>query len=275
MHCGEAASVGHAELAPMMIWTPLAPRPPPSQSAQPNARSPFRQKSDLIRIQSHHDPPLFTGGLLPLAQSPDGRGMPRPTMARTAFVVRAPHAINSRGQAPRTTEITHEKNTINGAIGATFTTPQAEKLLIERELGDGLLHVITVPGGSVYRVEDPETGELVLPDTHWLERGLADSSLRLYADDKGVITPERKLAKVFDRELILKLDPYAKARLAVMLPLLERGMDSTDPRLGGEIKKAWTRELQAEFGDRPETATVRDWFGRCRAPQSNSATCSV
>jgi putative transposase len=157
-----------------------------------------------------------------------------------------------------------KKNTINGAIGATFKTPQGEKLLIERELGDGLLHVITVPGGSVYRVEDPVTGELMLPDTHWLERGLADSSLRLYADDRGVIAPERKLAKVFDRELILKLDPYAKARLAVMLALLERGVDSTDPKLGSEIKKAWSRELQEEFGDRPETATVREWFGRCR-----------
>lgn len=157
-----------------------------------------------------------------------------------------------------------EKNTINGAIGATWKTPQGEKLLVERELGDGLLHVLTVPGGSVYRVEDPETGELMLPDTQWLERGLADASLQLYSDDQGVISPERKLAKVFDRELILKLDPYAKARLAVMLRLIERRMDSTDPRLGAEIKKAWTKELQAEFGDRPDTVTVRGWFGRCR-----------
>lgn len=156
------------------------------------------------------------------------------------------------------------KNTINGAIGATFITPQSQKLLIERELGDGLLHVITVPGGSVHRVDHPETGDLVLPDTHWLERGLADGSLRLFADDQGAIKPERKLAKIFDRELILKLDPYAEARLEVMLALLERGIDSSDPRLGSEIKKAWSKDLQTKFGDRPETATVRSWFGRCR-----------
>lgn len=157
-----------------------------------------------------------------------------------------------------------KKNTINGAIGATFTTPQGEKLLIERELGDGLLHVVTLPGGSVYRVEDPETGELMLPDTHWLECGLADGGLRLYADVTGVIRPERTLAKVFDRELILKLDPYAEARLAVMLWVIGRGMDATDPRLGAEIKKAWSKDLQAKFGDQPDTTTVREWFGRCR-----------
>ncbi|HEX8124235.1 MAG TPA: hypothetical protein VF548_01495 [Allosphingosinicella sp.] len=156
------------------------------------------------------------------------------------------------------------KNTINGAVGATFKTSHGEKLLIERELCDGLLHVITVPAGSVYRAEDPETGEMVLPDTRWLERGLADGSLRLYADEKGVIAPERRLAKVFDRELILKLDPYAEARLAVMLRLIEHGIDPTDPRLGPEIQKAWTPEIQAKFGDRPETATVREWYGRCR-----------
>ncbi len=77
-----------------------------------------------------------------------------------------------------------KKNTINGAIGTTFITPEEQKLLIERELGDGLLHVIVLPSGAVHRVEDPAIGELVLPDTAWLERGLADGGLRLGSKDR-------------------------------------------------------------------------------------------
>jgi putative transposase len=157
-----------------------------------------------------------------------------------------------------------KKNTINGAIGATFIDDHGQKLLIERDLGDGLLNVVELPRGTMHRVEDPATGERHLPDTDWLERSLADGSLRLYADDKGVIAPERKLAKVFDRDLILKLDPYAEARLAVMLTLIERGIDASDPRLGAEIRKAWTKELEEKHGACPETATVRGWFGRAR-----------
>jgi putative transposase len=158
-----------------------------------------------------------------------------------------------------------EKNTINGTIGATFITPEEQKLLIERELGDGLLHVITLPSGAVHRVEDPATGELVLPDTAWLERGLADGSLRLHTDASGVIAPERRAAKMFDRDLILKLDPKAQMRLEVILALIERGVDASDPRLGTEIDKIWTQGLQDRFGDRPETSKVRWWFGRCRS----------
>ena len=158
-----------------------------------------------------------------------------------------------------------KKNTINGAIGATFITPDQQKLHIERELGDGLLNVLELPSGSVHRVEDPTTGELILPDTHWLESGLADGSLRLYADEKGVIASERKLARVFDRDEILKLDPYAEARLAVMLGLIEKGIEGSEPNLGAMIRDIWTDELQEKFGDAPEIATVRSWFGRCQS----------
>ena len=162
------------------------------------------------------------------------------------------------------------KNTINGAIGATFITPEGQKLLIERELGDGHLNVLELPSGRMHRVEDPRTGELTIPDTAWLEHALADGSLRLYADERGVIAPERKLAQVYDRAVILGMDPYAEARLAVMLTLIERGIDASDPRLGPEIRKAWTEDLERKHGPCPDTATVRGWFGRC-----NGATVTL
>ena len=157
-----------------------------------------------------------------------------------------------------------KKSIINGTIGATFTTPQGERLLVERELGDGLLNVLTLPSGTVFRFQDPLTGDLRLPDTHWLESGLADGGLKLYADSNGVIASERRLAKVYDREEILKLDAYAEARLAVMLALIEKGMDGSEPNLGAMIHEAWTDDLKEKFGEAPEIATVRTWFSRCQ-----------
>ncbi|RJX68509.1 transposase [Tsuneonella suprasediminis] len=157
------------------------------------------------------------------------------------------------------------KNTINGAIGSTFINHEGLKLHLERELGDGLLNVLELPSGRVHRYEDPDTGELRLPDTRWLESGLADSSLRLHADDRGVIPHERILARVHDREEILQRDPYAEARLAVMLPLIEKCIEGNDPKLGAEIRKIWTEDLRAKFGNPPQIATVRGWFGRCHS----------
>ncbi|WP_294353684.1 DDE-type integrase/transposase/recombinase [uncultured Sphingomonas sp.] len=163
------------------------------------------------------------------------------------------------------------KNSINGAIGATFITGAGEKLLVERELGDGHLYVITVPGGALYRTQDQTTGDLLLPDTNWLERGLSDGSLRLYNANNSGIAPERKLAKVFDRDAILTLDPYAEARLAVISTLIERGISSAGPRLEAEIRRAWTDDLEKKHGPCPEVGTVRTWFGRCRGDSCDLA----
>lgn len=134
----------------------------------------------------------------------------------------------------------------------------------------GHLNVLELPSGRMHRIEDPQNGELIIPDTAWLERGLADGSLRLYADDRGVIAPARRMAKVYDRDLILDLDPYAEARLEVMLTLIERGIEASDPQLGPEVRRAWTKELEDKHGSCPETATVRGWFGRC-----NGATVTL
>lgn len=191
--------------------------------------------------------------------------MPRPTIGGRPSVVRTLKRIRFlRGVPALDGDPQMNKNTINGAIGATFITNEGQKLLLDRELGDKLLDVRNIPSGAIYRIEHPETGDLVLPDTSWLENGLADGSLRLFSDATGKIAPERTLARVYDREYILKRDPYAEARLAVVLHLLKSGTAAHDPKLGAEIKKAWTADLQAKFGDQPDPATVRTWFGRVR-----------
>ncbi|UYY58000.1 DDE-type integrase/transposase/recombinase [Sphingomonas sp. S2-65] len=151
---------------------------------------------------------------------------------------------------------------ISGVLGSTFVDSSGLKLLIERDLGDGLLHVIRLPSGATHRVENPETGELQLTDFPWFERNLAEGELRKIADRNGPVAPARAQARVFDREYILEKDPMAEARLKLILGLVERGVDASDARLGAEIKKIWTGDLEERFGTCPTIPKVRSWLGR-------------
>ncbi|VXC84638.1 DDE-type integrase/transposase/recombinase [Sphingomonas sp. AX6] len=155
------------------------------------------------------------------------------------------------------------RSEINGVLGSTFITSGGVKLLIERDLGDDLLHVITLPGGATYRVEDPQTGEMTLPDKGWLERELAEG-MRKVGDANGPVAPVRAAAALHDPEEILSKDPYAAARLRLMLTLLEHGVDASDPRLSQAIDSIWDASMVEKFGRRPPTSTVRTWFSRCR-----------
>ncbi|MGJ3629281.1 hypothetical protein AB5I41_24915 [Sphingomonas sp. MMS24-JH45] len=152
---------------------------------------------------------------------------------------------------------------INGVIGSTFLNPEGKKLYFERELGDDLLHVIELPGGTTHRVEDPLTGNS-------RSRIGAGSNARCPSVRCGgspmptARSPARERATLFDREYILEKDPFAEARLRIMLQLLEGGVDPSDPRLSEHIDSAWSDDLQEQFGERPPTSTVRScWFGRC------------
>ncbi|MDF2605128.1 hypothetical protein [Sphingomonas sp.] len=152
--------------------------------------------------------------------------------------------------------------TINGVIGSTFRTPENLKLFFERDLGDGHLHVITVPGGKTHRVENSETGEMEIPDVAWFEREVASGGLSKIADEGGPIPQARQLAKIYDREQMLAADPFLEARVAIMNGLLVRGIEPHDPRLGDALDGLWTPELEEKFGKRPPTSTVRAWYGR-------------
>lgn len=153
-------------------------------------------------------------------------------------------------------------NTINGVVGSTFLASTGHRLLIEKELSDGLLNVLQLPSGRQHRVVDPLTGEETMCDVAWLEREVAEHGLKKIADENGPIPPERQIAARLDRAEILKLDPYAEARAAVINGLIELGVEPTDPDLGSHIAKVWAGDLQTRFGDRPNNAAVRSWFGR-------------
>ncbi|KAE8234974.1 hypothetical protein A4X03_0g9961, partial [Tilletia caries] len=140
--------------------------------------------------------------------------------------------------------------TINGVIGSTFRTPENQKLLFERDLGEGHLHILTVPGGKLYRVENPETGELEIPDTAWFEREIASGGLVKISDENGPVSQARSRAKARDRVQMLKEDPFVEARLALVNGLLERGIDPNDPAFGQAIDDIWTSELQANMSGR-------------------------
>lgn len=157
-----------------------------------------------------------------------------------------------------------KRSGINGVLGSTFLTTDGVKVLVERELGDELLHIITLPSGATFRVEDEATGEMTMPDKGWLEREL-QAGMRRICDANGPVAPARQAAAVHDREEILRKDPFAAARLRLMLGLLKRNVDQSDPNLAKAIDAIWNAEMVAEFGERPPTATVRTWFGRCRS----------
>lgn len=156
-----------------------------------------------------------------------------------------------------------QRSTINGAMGSTFLTTDGVKIVIKGEFSDELLNVLTLPSGATYRVEDPLTGELTLPDKGWFERELAEG-MRMIADADGPVAPARAAAAVHDPEEILLKDPFAKARLQLILGLLSKGVDGGDPRLGEIAAEIWDASMVEEFGERPPTSTIRSWFGRCR-----------
>lgn len=154
------------------------------------------------------------------------------------------------------------RSTINGVIGSTFITADGAKLLVERDLGDDLLHVISLPSGATHRVEDPLSGEMTLPDKGWLERELA-AGMRKIGDSKGLIAPARAQATLHDPQEILAKDPYAAARLHLILSLREQGIEAQDPRLNQSIDRIWDASMIEKFGERPPTSTVYAWFDRC------------
>ncbi len=156
------------------------------------------------------------------------------------------------------------RSDINGVIGSTFRTSDGLKLLIERDLGDDLLHVITLPSGATYRVENPLTGEMTLPDKGWLERELAEG-MRKLSDANGPVAPARVAASLLDPEEVLSKDSFAAARLRLMLGLRDRGVTANNPRLNETIDSIWDADMVEEFGVRPPISTVRTWFGRCRS----------
>lgn len=151
---------------------------------------------------------------------------------------------------------------IKNVIGNVYKTPENQKLLIERDLGDDHLHITTVPEGKLFRVENPLTGEFEIPTGIWIEQELATGGLIKAVDENGRLVKNTPSTSQYDRDEMLALDEKLEGKLHVVNGLLERGIFPEDPNLGRYVEEIWAPELEEKFGRRPCNATVRRWYGK-------------
>ncbi|MGI4880519.1 MAG: Mu transposase C-terminal domain-containing protein [Janthinobacterium lividum] len=150
---------------------------------------------------------------------------------------------------------------INGLIGSTIEIDD-DRLIVERDYGDGLLGVVRARTGMPYRVEDPITGEPRLPDTAWLERMMREGRFRIVRDGDGRVVLQAQAFAGLDHDEINALDPMARIRVDVVRALSKRGVGCCDPDLSTAIDAVWTDTTTEVSGERPTTATVRRWMRR-------------
>ncbi|MBY0254768.1 MAG: hypothetical protein K2X54_25865, partial [Methylobacterium organophilum] len=161
---------------------------------------------------------------------------------------------------------------INNIIGKTIRV-DGQKLFVEKELGDGLLHVLEIPGGAVFRPLNEETGERMLVDEAWLNERNRRGVLEILADEHGPIPGSPPPEPLMSPEEILAADPMAEARLTLIDALRERKVNSNDPDLSRHLKEVWEeKDLAKKFGEVPPISTVRAWF---RKVENDVATLSA
>lgn len=161
-----------------------------------------------------------------------------------------------------------DKLQIANLIGAEIRLPDGREILIDREIGDGLLDVRLLPSGELFRIEDPVTGERHLPDGSFIEDLSASGDLNIIRRRDGHRSTAPLPVRTYERDEIEKLDPYAEARLGIVRGLRDRGIDPTSPDLGKQVRAIWSENgWQERFGPQPENRRVRAWVGRADVEQ--------
>lgn len=153
-------------------------------------------------------------------------------------------------------------------LGAEIRLPDGREILVEREIGDGLLDIRLLPTGELFRVEDPLTGELHLTDASFIEGLSASGDLDIVRRRDGHRPVSPPPTRTYEQEEIRRLDPYAEARLHLVRALRDRGVDPTAPDLGKQVRAIWAEKgWEGPFGPPPENRRVRAWFGRADVQQ--------
>lgn len=159
---------------------------------------------------------------------------------------------------------------INGIIGNPIELDGGRRLLVRRTILDGLLDVDDLKANAPFKVEDPIDGTDRIPDLAWLEDMMRQGRIRILspvARKDPACDPFAEL----DHEEVLKIDPYAGIKRALVRRVGEQGITPNDPELGSAIRKFWidlepeVARIALERADRkpmkrPETSTVRTWM---------------
>lgn len=155
----------------------------------------------------------------------------------------------------------HSNLTINGVIGHQVELDGSDRLLVERELGDGDLLIHRLTGGEqkggLFKVEREIDGSLALPDVAWFEEMLRQGRLRILRHDQ---LPDESPKDDLDHDEIKAKDPMAEARWKLVRALSERGILTNDPELSTYVTRIWHELELGSHGPKPTPATVRRWM---------------
>lgn len=150
---------------------------------------------------------------------------------------------------------------IAGLIGAEIELPDRRRVLIRSEIGDGLLEIIELPSGRLFRVEDPITGELHLPDGQFLEDLSALGDLRIIRRPGATAPVEVRRMRTYTPDDARRLDPTAEMKVWTLRALRNIGVTGDHPDLARHLAKVWAVAPDG-FEEIPRVRRVRDWFKR-------------
>lgn len=149
---------------------------------------------------------------------------------------------------------------IKNVIGRTIKV-DGQKLFVEKALGDGLLHIIELPGGAPFRPINEETGDRMMPDEAFINEVNRRGLLEIVADENGPIVGAPPPEPPMTPEEIMALDPMAEVRVIVVDGLRERGAHANDPDLSRQLKAVWAEKgLAKKAGPTPPVSTARAWL---------------
>ena len=157
---------------------------------------------------------------------------------------------------------------IAGLIGAEIKLPDDRRVLVKGEIGDGLLDMIELPSGRLFRIEDPRTGELHLPDGQFIEDLSAAGDLKIVRRPGAPKPVPLSLTRTYTPEEAKRLDPDVHMKVQTIRALRAIGMTGDEPDLSKGLKTIWTESMQAEHGDMPRLRRVRDWFSKVPGPDA-------
>lgn len=146
-------------------------------------------------------------------------------------------------------------------IGSQVTIDETP-LVIERFLGEGLIHFNNVKTGAPFQIEDPATGLRRMPDITDLSEFIREGRFRITHDEKGkrLAPPVRRKKGYADTEEITAKDPKASLRKYVVNELQKRGAPLSDLPIHRLLKEIFTPEVIEKHGKAPKAGTARKWL---------------
>lgn len=160
---------------------------------------------------------------------------------------------------------------VNGIFGKVVLLDDGRRLLFKRVFAEGLLEIDCLREHKQFKVVDPLTGELRIPDVSWLEEMLAQGRIQVL-DAPPTAVPADLAALDMDREQILAKDPYAEVRRDFLRAIAEVATGGDDPKMGSIKDRIWNERFQARVEaialERPdvvrmtcpEISTIRTWL---------------